>query len=209
MNTLMWQHVATRSNCQLLVERGVTMLGPADGLQACGETGAGRMLEPETIRDLLVHRIRTARQPLPQLPAGITPSFEVPQTPENAANQPHAGASPAPPIAGLHIVITAGPTREPIDPVRFISNHSSGKMGYALAAAAASRQARVTLISGPVQLATPPQVQRIDVETAEAMHAAVLRSVADADIFISVGSGCRLPCGCGLRLRKSRKTMPK
>jgi phosphopantothenoylcysteine decarboxylase/phosphopantothenate--cysteine ligase len=188
MNTLMWQHAATRSNCQLLVERGVTMLGPADGLQACGETGAGRMLEPETIRDLLLHRIRTAGQPLPQLPAGISPSFEAPLTPENAANQPHAGASPAPPIAGLHIVITAGPTREPIDPVRFISNHSSGKMGYALAAAAADRQARVTLISGPVQLATPPQVQRIDVETAEAMHAAVLRSVVDADIFISVAA---------------------
>jgi len=188
MNTLMWENAATRDNCRLLAARGARLLGPADGIQACGETGAGRMLEPEMIRDLLLQHIRHSKHALPQLPADVSSSFEPPVSPENAANQPHADASPQASLANLHVVITAGPTKEPIDPVRFISNHSSGKMGFALAAAATDRKARVTLISGPVRLDTPPQVDRIDVETAQSMHDAVMHAVRDADIFISVAA---------------------
>ena len=157
MNHVMWLNSATQANCQMLAQRGVIFLGPDTGAQACGETGAGRMLEPETIRDLLIER------------------SELTQTIHQS-------------LSGLDIVLTAGPTVEPIDPVRFISNRSSGKMGFALAAAAAQQQAKVTLICGPVSLDTPPNVTRIDVDTAESMQAAVLSTVNTADVFIGVAA---------------------
>jgi phosphopantothenoylcysteine decarboxylase/phosphopantothenate--cysteine ligase len=152
MNRGMWENAATRENIALLGRRGVRLFGPADGVQACGETGPGRLLEPEELAVQLAGLFRS-------------------------------GA-----LAGMRILVTAGPTREPIDPVRFISNRSSGKMGYAVAAAAVEAGAAVTLVSGPVSMPCPDRVECIAVETAEAMRQAVMERVATTDIFISAAA---------------------
>ncbi len=149
MNRLMWSNPATRSNLDLLQTRDVQIFGPGDGDQACGETGEGRMLEPEELADKL-----------------------------EAIFKHHT-------LAGQRVTITAGPTCEAIDPVRFISNRSSGKMGFALAAAATEAGADVTLISGPVQLETPAGVRRIDVISATEMLKAVMANITTTDIFIA------------------------
>ncbi len=148
MNQAMWCNSATQHNCDTLRERGITLLGPDSGAQACGDTGPGRMLEPG---DLV------------------------------AATAAHFGP---PLLAKLRVLITAGPTREPIDPVRYVSNHSSGKMGYAIAGAAAMAGAQVTLVSGPVSLQTPAQVKRISVTSAREMNQSVMACIAECDIFI-------------------------
>jgi phosphopantothenoylcysteine decarboxylase/phosphopantothenate--cysteine ligase len=153
MNRLMWANAATQANVALLRSRGVTVLGPAKGDQACGETGPGRMLEPGEILDAISLQGTVNRV-----------------------------------LAGLKVMITAGPTRERIDPVRFITNRSSGKMGFAVAEAAREAGAEVLLVSGPVNVATPPGVRRIDVETAEQMMNAVNEQVADTDIFIAAAA---------------------
>jgi phosphopantothenoylcysteine decarboxylase/phosphopantothenate--cysteine ligase len=152
MNRQMWAHPAVQANCRVLESRGVRLLGPASGEQACGEHGLGRMLEPERIVEALL---------------GSRPAA--------AARQ----------LAGLKVLVTAGPTREPIDPVRYITNRSSGRMGFSLAAAAREAGANVVLVSGPVALATPPGVRRLDVETAEQMYARVHEEIADTDLFIA------------------------
>ena len=157
MNHAMWDKSAVQANRAVLEERGVRILGPAHGDQACGEVGEGRMLEPEELAALVAG------------PSAV------------------ADSSP-PPLAGKTVMITAGPTREAIDPVRFISNRSSGKMGFALAAAAVSAGARVILISGPVSLETPDGVERVDVETAEDMFAATHRRIDDVDIFVGAAA---------------------
>lgn len=148
MNRLMWRNAATCANRALLEERGVRLLGPASGEQACGEVGEGRMLEPGEIVAALA-------------------------APSNAR------------FSGTTILLTAGPTREPIDPVRYITNRSSGKMGFALATAAARAGARVILVAGPSAQPTPAGVERVDVETAAEMAAAVAARVDAADIFIA------------------------
>lgn len=149
MNQQMWKHPAVQANMQLLAARGVHVVGPESGSQACGDVGAGRMSEPHQLKAFIIEQLQG---PITQL------------------------------LDGVHVTITAGPTREPIDPVRYISNHSSGKMGFALAHAAAQQGAKVTLIAGPVDLATPPGVQRIDVESAQDMLDTALAQAAD--IFI-------------------------
>ncbi len=154
MNRVMWAAPATQHNIGLLAERKVVIFGPGEGDQACGETGAGRMLEPDDL---------AARA------AGLLVTGD--------------GA-----LSGKNVVITAGPTREPIDPVRYITNRSSGKMGYALAAAARAAGARVTLVSGPVNLPAPAGVCRVEVETAEQMLKATTEAVADADVFIGAAA---------------------
>jgi phosphopantothenoylcysteine decarboxylase/phosphopantothenate--cysteine ligase len=151
MNRVMWAHPAVGANCALLKSRGVRLLGPGEGDQACGETGLGRMLEPAEIVAALQSE-----------PAYLAPRL----------------------LAGAKIVITAGPTREPIDPVRYITNRSSGKMGYAVARAAAEAGAEVVLVSGPVNLDAPPGVKRVMVETAEEMFRAVQGTIDGAAIFI-------------------------
>lgn len=151
MNRAMWAHPAVAANCATLRSRGVRLLGPAEGEQACGETGLGRMLEPAAIAEALMSG----------------PTYLAPQL-----------------LAGSKVVVTAGPTREPIDPVRYITNRSSGKMGYALALAAAEAGADVTLVSGPVSLDAPPGVRRIMVESAEEMYQAVHSVISGAGIFI-------------------------
>ncbi len=152
MNRAMWENPATGENLATLQAHSIRVLGPAEGLQACGETGPGRMLEPAE----LVEALSVVFQ------SGV--------------------------LAGRQVLVTAGPTREAIDPVRYLSNHSSGRMGFAVAAAAAEAGANVTLISGPVSLDTPARVQRIDVESAADMYAAVMQAVTAMDIFISVAA---------------------
>ncbi len=152
MNQAMWANVATQENLGVLAARGVKVLGPASGEQACGDVGLGRMLEPPEIATLCAAMFG----------AGL--------------------------LAGLRVTITAGPTQEAIDPVRYISNRSSGKMAYALATEAAAAGAQVTLISGPVALATPERVKRIDVISAQQMLAASLEAAAQCDIFIGVAA---------------------
>ncbi|ABK49989.1 Phosphopantothenoylcysteine decarboxylase / Phosphopantothenate-cysteine ligase [Shewanella sp. ANA-3] len=157
MNQQMYRNVATQANLASLQGRGYTLWGPASGSQACGEVGPGRMLEPLEIAELASRFFATK---------------------DVYAEQETQ------PLAGQSVLITAGPTREAIDPVRYISNHSSGKMGFALAKAAADMGAAVTLVSGPVNLATPEGVTRIDVESAQNMLDAVMDNVDKKDIFI-------------------------
>lgn len=151
MNHRMWRHPATQHNAALLAARGVRLLGPAEGDQACGESGPGRLLEPAEILARILRR-------------------------------------PQGPLAGRQALVTAGPTREPIDPVRYLSNRSSGRMGYAVAAALAGRGARVVLVSGPTALGPPAGVERVAVETALEMHAAVLERVAACDLFVGAAA---------------------
>jgi phosphopantothenoylcysteine decarboxylase/phosphopantothenate--cysteine ligase len=169
MNRVMWANAATQANVATLRARGVRVLGPGVGDQACGEVGEGRMLEAAEIAAAL-----------------YGPAFAVPAGDSEPAD-PIAPATRAA-LAGRHVVITAGPTREALDPVRFISNRSSGKMGYAIAQAASEAGARVTLVSGPVNLATPPGVARVDVESAEQMHAAVHAAIGNADVYIGAAA---------------------
>jgi phosphopantothenoylcysteine decarboxylase/phosphopantothenate--cysteine ligase len=153
MNRVMWANKATQANIETLTARGVRILGPGSGGQACGEIGLGRMWEPHQLADNLL------------------------------ALPPNAGL-----LSGLNVLITAGPTRERLDPVRYLTNRSSGKMGFAVAAAAREAGAHVTMVSGPVQLQTPAGVTRINVESARDMYAAVHRHVAEADIFIAAAA---------------------
>ncbi len=153
MNRQMWLHPATQDNVATLERRGVRFIGPGEGDQACGETGPGRMVEPEVIASRVSDRF------------------------------PEGGD-----LAGLTVLVTAGPTREPLDPVRFISNHSSGRMGYALAEAAAGAGARVTLVSGPTAISAPSQVECVDVMTAAEMCEVVLSRVGDASILIAAAA---------------------
>lgn len=149
MNQQMWSNPATVANIATLKSRGILILGPAEGVQACGDTGPGRMLEPETVIQFMFGT-------------------------ENARD-----------YKGIKVLITAGPTHEALDPVRFIGNRSSGRMGYAIAEAFERRGAGVSLVSGPVSLASPRGVSRINVESAEEMLAAVTANVAQADIFVA------------------------
>ncbi len=172
MNRLMWQNAATQDNCRLLARRGVRLWGPGVGEQACGEIGAGRMLEALELRNQVVELLGRREAGMP--PAEQTlPGIALP-TPQD--------------LQGLTVLLTAGPTREALDPVRFISNRSTGQMGFAVAAAAAQAGARVILVSGPVHLPTPPGVERIDVESALDMHAAVMRQIHQTDIFIATAA---------------------
>lgn len=151
MNQQMWANAAVQANCAVLRERGVRLVGPAEGSQACGDSGPGRMTEPA------------------ELVKALFPA-------------PHAA------LAGLSVLVTAGPTYEDIDPVRYIGNRSSGRMGFAVAAAAAEAGARVHLVAGPVRLETPAGVERSDVRSAAEMHDAVMALAPAADVFFSVAA---------------------
>jgi phosphopantothenoylcysteine decarboxylase/phosphopantothenate--cysteine ligase len=153
MNQQMWANAATQANVATLTQRGVRLLGPGVGEQACGELGPGRMLEPTAIADLV--------EPLL---AGV-------------------GA-----FTGKRVLITAGPTREAIDPVRFVSNRSSGRMGYAVAEAMRAAGAEVVLVSGPVALAPPPGVRCIGVETAAQMLEAVQRELPGTHVLVATAA---------------------
>lgn len=152
MNQAMWNHPATQQNMQVLQERSVYIFGPAEGLQACGENGSGRMLEPEQLVDccasIFQHQALHAKK----------------------------------------VLITAGPTIEPIDPVRYLSNRSSGKMGYAIADAAVEAGAHVQVVSGPTHCEKNTRVSYHPVETAAQMYEACMRFVSDVDIFIATAA---------------------
>ncbi len=152
MNQEMWAKQATKDNIQTLVTRDITILGPSTGSQACGDVGAGRLLEPDDIVSTVAEHLST-------------------------------GA-----LTGRHVVITAGPTREPICPVRYISNRSSGKMGYALADACINAGAKTTLISGPVSCELPAGATVLKVETTQQMFDASISAAATADIFIGAAA---------------------
>lgn len=154
MNHVMWNHVATQTNIQLLQTHGIRLISPEAGEQACGEIGVGRMAEPQTICVRLLADI----------------------------------AAPSQILAGIHIMITAGATREPLDAVRYITNRSSGKMGYAIACAAQLAGANVTLISGITALSPPKNCRFIQAETAQAMHSAVFENINQCDIFIGAAA---------------------
>ena len=152
MNQQMWANEATQDNLRQLVGRGIQIIGPDAGEQACGDVGPGRLLEPDAIASALAENFESRL------------------------------------LEGKHVVITAGPTVEAIDPVRYLSNHSSGKMGYALARACADAGARVTLITGPVTLTPPNRVERVPVTSAIEMHDAAMRCASNADIFIGAAA---------------------
>ena len=173
MNQAMWSNPATQSNVVKLKQRNIPCWGPASGEQACGENGAGRMLEPVELFQQLVDK----------LTAG--------------------------PLQGRQVILTAGPTYEPIDPVRFIGNRSSGKMGFALARAFANAGASVTLVAGPVALDTPHGVQRIDVETAEQMFQTVKQHLSGCDLFVGCAAVAdyRVASVAQQKIKKQQDTM--
>ena len=158
MNQAMWNKVVTQENIEKLKRHGVKIIGPEQGDQACGETGFGRMSEPVDICKYLTHITEVKSSSLVQC------------------------------LKGIKVLISAGPTREPLDPVRYLTNRSSGKMGYALAKAALNAGAEVTLVSGPVSLSAPENVQLIKVETAQQMYEAVMASVTDQGIYIGAAA---------------------
>jgi phosphopantothenoylcysteine decarboxylase / phosphopantothenate---cysteine ligase len=158
MNVEMWNHAATRANIKILRERGVLFVEPGVGYQACGEVGMGRLAEPEEIAER---------------------AFEILRGPQSQSPE-----SPSKDFAGEHVMVTAGPTVEDLDPVRFITNRSSGKMGYAMAEAARDRGARVTLISGPVNLPPPENVETVSVRSTREMFEAVMSRLQDVTVFI-------------------------
>lgn len=173
MNQQMWLNAATQDNIKILQKRGVHLFGPAEGSQACGEFGPGRMPEPKDILNYITHF--------------LFPKF----------------------LKDKKIIITAGATRENIDPVRYISNRSSGKMGFALAEAAAIAGAKVILIAGPTHLDTPNQVQLISVETAEQMFEAVQKNIKSCDLFIGAAAvtDYRVKAPAAKKIKKSKSDL--
>lgn len=152
MNQAMWSNPATQANIAALADRGLTIVGPASGSQACGEEGPGRMVEPAALITA-VYRLFSSHR-----------------------------------LAGVKMVVTAGPTREALDPVRFLSNRSSGRMGYAIARAAVEAGAEVVLISGPTALTAPAGVELISVTSAAEMQAAVEDHIDNTDIFVAAAA---------------------
>jgi len=174
MNVRMWTHPATQRNVAQLRADGITVMAPDEGPMACGEFGPGRLPEPEAIADAIEQALG-----------------------EGAAPDMVSG-----PLVGRHVLVTAGPTHEPIDPVRYIANRSSGRQGFAIAGALAALGARVTLIAGPVTLPTPPGTTRVDVETAREMAAAVDAALpADAAVMVAAVADWRVDAA-GLKIKK-------
>ena len=172
MNHQMWKNAATRANIRILEERGIRLLGPAAGDQACGESGPGRMLEPDQLATALAECFSSSR------------------------------------LQGLRILITAGPTQEAIDPVRYISNRSSGRMGYALCQAALEAGAEVSLVSGPVALEAPARARCHRVSTAMEMYQAVMDEAGHTDIFIAAAAVSDYRCIHSAQTKIKKSTDP-
>lgn len=165
MNQQMWRNAATQANIATLQSRAITIIGPASGTQACGDVGFGRLSEPQEIWQSLVKYAGTVGIKPGTLPGAL------------------AGA-----LAGANVLITAGPTQEAIDPVRYVSNRSSGKMGYALARSALEAGASVTLVSGPTSLRAPSKANLVPVVSAADMYQAVMNNLSNVDIFIAAAA---------------------
>lgn len=184
MNVRMWQHAATQRNVAQLRGDGVQVVDPDSGAMACGEFGPGRLPEPVAIMAEIERALGSA-----------------------SSSPPAGGRGEA--LRGKRVLITAGPTHEPIDPVRYIANRSSGRQGFAIAAAAAEMGAEVHLIAGPVNLATPPGVTRIDVETAREMAAAVDAALpADIAILVAAVADWRTADAADQKIKKTGGTLP-
>jgi phosphopantothenoylcysteine decarboxylase/phosphopantothenate--cysteine ligase len=199
MNVRMWQHAATQRNVAQLKADGITVLEPDEGPMACGEYGPGRLPEPvdiyQRIKPLLPG---TGRGTATEGRGGGADGASGPST-SFAGSPPRSGEE----LKGKHVLVTAGPTHEPIDPVRVIANRSSGKQGFAIAAAAAQAGARVTLVAGPVSLPTPGGVCRIDVETAQQMADAVEQALpADVAILVAAVADWRVEAAAS-KLKKA------
>ena len=185
MNVRMWLHPATQRNVAQLRADGVTVMEPDEGAMACGEYGPGRLPEPAAIVRAIEERLATPRE------AALISETR------------------AQPLAGKHVLVTAGPTHEPIDPVRYIANRSSGKQGFAIAGALAALGARVSLIAGPVTLPTPAGVTRIDVETAREMAAAVDAALpADAAVMVAAVADWRVEASADQKIKKATGATP-
>jgi phosphopantothenoylcysteine decarboxylase/phosphopantothenate--cysteine ligase len=186
MNVRMWLHAATRRNIATLRGDGVTVMEPDEGEMACGEFGPGRLPEPAAIFAAIENH--------------VTASLD---TNAVLASQPDFAPANHRPLHGRRILITAGPTHEPIDPVRYIANRSSGRQGFAIAAAAAEAGAEVLLISGPVDLPTPPGVVRVDVETAREMADEVQKGLpVDAAIMVAAVADWRAADTAAQKIKK-------
>ncbi len=191
MNVRMWQHAATQRNIEQLRSDGILVMHPDEGDMACGEYGPGRLPEPAAIMAEI----------------GAILGSQTPTAPDPGQNpldgQPAFAPDRHRPLRGKHVLITAGPTHEPIDPVRYIANRSSGRQGFAIAAAAAEAGAQVTLVAGPVHLTTPAGVTRIDVETAVEMEKAVHDALpADVAIMVAAVADWRADSPSGQKIKK-------
>ncbi|MEH6715240.1 bifunctional phosphopantothenoylcysteine decarboxylase/phosphopantothenate synthase [Parasphingorhabdus flavimaris] len=198
MNVRMWQHAATQRNIKQLSADGIFVMHPDEGDMACGEFGPGRLPDPEAIMAEISVQLEASFSTMD----GATKS-----EPGNRANildgQPAFAPDRHRPLRGKHVLITAGPTHEPIDPVRYIANRSSGRQGFALAAAAAEAGAQVTLVAGPVHLSTPAGVIRVDVETALEMEKAVHDALpADIAIMVAAVADWRADSQSGQKIKK-------
>jgi phosphopantothenoylcysteine decarboxylase/phosphopantothenate--cysteine ligase len=184
MNQQMWHNPATQNNINTLSTWGYTFFGPGAGEQACGDIGLGRMLDVDELVDLTCQQISALHN--------------------NETNTPKEQ-----PLAGQKWLITAGPTREAIDPVRYISNHSSGKMGFAIASAAQQLGAEVTIISGPVSLATPTHCHKVSVTSAIDMHQQAMTLATEANVFVACAAVAdyRIDTIANEKIKKSHDTM--
>lgn len=183
MNVRMWHHPATQANLQTLRTRGVDIVGPVEGDMACGEFGLGRMVEPVDLANAILDRLKTLGSDSKPLQSGS--------------------------LAGKTALVTSGPTHEPIDPVRYIANRSSGRQGHAIAMALAAAGARVTLVSGPTQIPDPNGIETIHIESAEQMLAAC-RDALPADILVCAAAVAdwRVDRQAGQKLKKEAGTLP-
>ena len=203
MNVRMWQHPATQRNLAQLRADGMVIMDPDEGAMACGEFGPGRLPEPPDVAaricTMLGHSFDAA------LTAGRAPST----VPQALTAQPDFAEEVHRPLFGKRVLVTAGPTYEAIDPVRYIANRSSGRQGFAIAAAAAELGAEVTLVAGPVHLVTPPGVIRIDVETALEMQAEVEKALpADIAILVAAVADWRAADVPGQKIKKDGNSIP-
>lgn len=198
MNVRMWQHAATQRNIKQLGADGIFVMHPDEGDMACGEFGPGRLPDPEAILAEISVQLESSF---------TTTDGATKSEPGARANildgQPAFAPDRHRPLRGKHVLITAGPTHEPIDPVRYIANRSSGRQGFAIAAAAAEAGAQVTLVAGPVHLTTPAGVMRVDVETALEMEQAVLDALpADIAIMVAAVADWRADSQSGQKIKK-------
>ena len=192
MNVRMWTHAATQRNLMQLEADGVHIMEPDEGEMACGEFGPGRLPDPVAILGEIRRLLSPGQRPQA---VGMPPLLEEPLHPRT--------------LVGRHVLVTAGPTHEPIDPVRYIANRSSGKQGFAIAAAAAKAGARVTLVAGPVDLPTPPGVARIDVTTAREMLTAVEEALpADVAVMVAAVADWRVTEEAGQKIKKDGSSLP-
>lgn len=217
MNVRMWGHAATQRNVARLRNDGVTVLEPDEGPMACGEYGPGRLPEPEAIFAAVERHLTPL--PLGEVAARGADGGGKPSSTTPAADPLHQPASGPPPpmeeefsasrrLADKHIIVTAGPTHEPIDPVRYIANRSSGRQGFAIAGALAKLGARVTLVTGPVAVPTPAGVDRVDVETAQQMADAVDAALpADAAVMVAAVADWRVD-PASQKIKKSGDAAP-